>query len=536
MIDLLAVTDPRLTYLALGGFVVVFSLFSLLIREKLYISEVVVGTIFGIIIGPYCANAFDPRGWTSDTTSITLEVMRVVLAIGLFAIGVELPESYMLRHVRGLIALVVPTMAIGWFIVASFMLLLFPSLSFVSCLVIAACLTPTDPVISAAIVGNGKYAQKHVPTHLRHVISAESAANDGLAYPFLSLALYLTIEATKGEAFKKWILVGCLYQVVLGTIFGVVMGYTFRKLLAYSHDNVLADRQSFVIQYVALAFFTVGVASAVGMDDLLAAFAAGSAVSWDGRFNKEIEKESFAAVIDLMLNCACFIYIGAWLDFRAFNSPELGITPWRLVILFLWIAVLRRIPAVLVLYKWVPEIKTWQEALFTGHFGPMGVGAVFISSLALSELRSPHNPPQDQEEFLAASLQIIVSFIVLCSIIIHGMSIPFFSAGRQIHSRATSMTNTWTATQAGGRAQVDWMNLIKRAAPTAPSRADREGDEETGGLPGVQTRAIPEIREDVESSAVVRARPNGSQSGSSGHGTTESGRPGEDVRFAATAE
>ena len=48
----------------------------------------------------------------------------------------------------------------------------------------------------------------------------------------------------------------------------------------------------------------------------------------------------------------------------------------------------------------------------------MGVGAIFVSTLALSELRTPHNPPQGQEEFLAATLQIIVSFIVLCSIII----------------------------------------------------------------------------------------------------------------------
>ena len=91
--------------------------------------------------------------------------------------------------------------------------------------------------------GNGKYALEHVPAHLRHIISAESAANDGLAYPFLSLSIYLTIEATKGEAFKKWLLVGCLCklfgfrffapsyqtrsfpdQVFLGTIFGGVMG------------------------------------------------------------------------------------------------------------------------------------------------------------------------------------------------------------------------------------------------------------------------------------------------------------------------
>lgn len=29
----------------------------------------------------------------------------------------------------------------------------------------------------------------------------------------------------------------------------------------------------------------------------------------------------------------------------------------------------RRIPALFALYKWVPEINGWREALFTGHFG-----------------------------------------------------------------------------------------------------------------------------------------------------------------------
>ena len=61
----------------------------------------------------------------------------------------------------------------------------------------------------------------------------------------------------------------------------------------------------------------------------------GSALNWDGYFNTQIEGEVFASVIDLVLNCSCFMYIGAWLPFTAFNSPELGITPWRLVVLFL---------------------------------------------------------------------------------------------------------------------------------------------------------------------------------------------------------
>lgn len=49
---------------------------------------------------------------------VTLEVMRVVLAAGLFAIGTELPRSYMAAHAKGLLVMVVPTMAFGWIVVA----------------------------------------------------------------------------------------------------------------------------------------------------------------------------------------------------------------------------------------------------------------------------------------------------------------------------------------------------------------------------------------------------------------------------------
>ena len=69
-------------------------------------------------MGPYFAGVFDPRSWGSNSNDITLEVMRVVLATGLFAIGVELPKSYMAHHAKSLLAMVVPTMAIGWVIVA----------------------------------------------------------------------------------------------------------------------------------------------------------------------------------------------------------------------------------------------------------------------------------------------------------------------------------------------------------------------------------------------------------------------------------
>ena len=64
--------------------------------------------------GPYGANIFDPRGWgggdRETINTITLEVTRVVLAIGVFAIGVELPKAYMQRHWKSLLFLLGPIM------------------------------------------------------------------------------------------------------------------------------------------------------------------------------------------------------------------------------------------------------------------------------------------------------------------------------------------------------------------------------------------------------------------------------------------
>lgn len=48
----------------------------------------------------------------------------------------------------------------------------------------------------------------------------------------------------------------------------------------------------------------------------------------------------------------------------------------------------------------------------------MGVGAIFISTLALTELEKPQSPPANQQQVLATVLQPMVAFVVLCSILI----------------------------------------------------------------------------------------------------------------------
>ncbi len=110
----------------------------------------------------------------------------------------------------------------------------------------------------------------------------------------------------------------------------------------------------------------------------------------------------------------------------------------------------------------------------------MGVGAIFVSTLAVTELPAPQSPPQSQAELLAATLQTIVAFVVLCSIVVRmclmlcrrcdtpltksvdGLSIPFLCYGRDVGARTLTLTRTWTSRRGNGNALPDWLIGIRR--------------------------------------------------------------------------
>ena len=209
-----------------------------------------------------------------------------------------------------------------------------------------------------------------------------------------------------------------LYEVVLGIIIGALLGYVARRVMKFSEAKRLIDRQSYVAQYISLAVLSIGATSLLGSDDLLSAFACGCAFAWDGFFNKATEDAVFSNVIDLLFNCTAFIYIGAIIPFKDFNNHEIGMYWWRLVVLAICILLLRRLPAILALYKFIPDIKTFREAVFTGWFGPMGVGAIFIGTLSKTSLPEGEvEKNTDQVDQLRETIMPIVSFLVLSSIV-----------------------------------------------------------------------------------------------------------------------
>lgn len=131
--------------------------------------------------------------------------------------------------------------------------------------------------------------------------------------------------------------------------------------------------------------------------------------------------------LDVILNFGGFMYIGAILPWSEFNDPDgTGLTWGRMVGLGFLVIVFRRLPAILALYKVMPGVcADWKEALFMGYFGPIGIGAVFYIEHARHLFPKISEAEGDDEMYdMLRAMGPIVYWLVLFSIVVHGLSIP----------------------------------------------------------------------------------------------------------------
>lgn len=327
-----------------------------------------------------------------------------------------------------------PVMTFSWLITALLVYLVLQT-KFSTALIVSACLAPTDPVLAASVL-NSRFSER-VPRRIRHMLSAETGCNDGVSFPFLYVGILAVIEATIASAVKEWFLGTILWQCLLGTAIGLAIGHFSNRALRFAEARKYIDPSSFFASYFLLAILSIGLGSTLGLDDFLVAFGTGTGFAWDGWFATKTKETHLPQVLDLLLNSSMFVYFGAILPWSDFSPHEVtpSITPWRLLVLLALILLFRRIPVVLALKRFIPDIYTYREALFTGHFGPMGLGAVFlaIEARALLEtgtsLPTPHPPKHSPHKAAIETVWPVVCFVVLGSVMVHGLSVAAISVG-----------------------------------------------------------------------------------------------------------
>lgn len=428
----LQLTNFNIACATFGGFICIFGLVSYLCKGRFYLSECLIALIAGLVVSPHAADFIRPLEYTagsqSDLEAITLYFSRLVLAIQLVLAGVELPSRYVLTEWKPLSLLLGPGMTAMWLFTALVTWAMVPDISFLHALAVGACVTPTDPVLSSAIV-KGKYADDNVPGDLQQLIVAESGANDGLGYPFLFLAVYL-IQYTGmngagqdnpsvHKAIGLWFGETLGYTILLSVVYGAVVGYLAKVALRWAEKRRYVDRENFLVFAVTLALFIMGTCGMIGSDDVLACFVAGNAFTIDDWFRLETVDDSVQPAIDMLLNLSIFMWYGAICPWAKFAHNDI-IPLYRLIVLGILVLLVRRIPIIFAMYKAIPQIRTPKHAAFVGFFGPVGVGAIFYLYLTrdyISQNITVDGKPREDVQRLSDTIELVIWFVVLCSVV-----------------------------------------------------------------------------------------------------------------------
>lgn len=243
--------------------------------------------------------------------------------------------------------------------------------------------------------------------------------------------------STTGGIIRTWFTATILWQCTLGLLVGLILGHCANRSLRMAERRDWIDPSSFLGFYLLLALLSVGIGSTLGLDDFLVAFGAGTGFAWDGWFANKTKETHLPQFLDLLLNSSMFVYFGAIIPWNEFVPRDITpmITPGKLIGLLVLVLLFRRIPIVLLLKPLIPDIRTYREALFCGHFGPMGLGGLFLVIEARAQLETgesiPLPQPPKQHPNLEAIQQVwpMVCFVLMGSTIVHGCSVAAISLG-----------------------------------------------------------------------------------------------------------
>lgn len=383
----------------LGGIILMLGLAS----KRLAASPLppsLIALLIGIGIGPAALNLIDLK-LLGDQADILEKAARLALGIGLVGVALRIPSEYPRRNWRAMLGLIGLGMPLMWAISTALIYLIL-DLPFWLAALIGAAVTPTDPVAATAIV-TGAVAEENIPERIRHAISFDSGANDGLAYPFIFLP-FLLASMPMGDALSDWFLKTIAWEVGAAVFFGLLTGFIAGKLLqqAEGRDTIESDWR--LVYTVALAFFAVGAGKLIQVNEVLAVFATAIAfdqvVSAADRKNEEQGQET----VNRFFAIPIFILLGIAIPWEGWQ--ELG---WRGVLLACAVLLLRRPVTLLLLRPILPGIRGVPDALFVGWFGPMAVAAIYYASMMEHLLGEP-------------VIWDVVSLVACASVLAHGIT------------------------------------------------------------------------------------------------------------------
>jgi len=356
----------------------------------------------------------------SDASRVGLHQLRADLGLCLRLLGIGLPLSIGLGT---LAAFILPGVSNIWL-----------------ALLAGAALAPTDAALGAAVMVNPA-----VPARIRRLLNVESGLNDGIATPFVLIAIAGagTAEHVTSTGPGK-----AVTELALGLLIGIVVGGGGGWLVKMARDRGWLAEGFAGAAVLGLALCSYATSVALHGNGFIAAFTGGLAFAAAGG--------QAAKLVPFVEETGALLSLLVWLMFGVVAVvPALQDLTWQTVLYaVLSLTVIRMLPVAFALAR---ARLGRPAALFVGWFGPRGLASVVFGLLALEDLG----------EAAAKPAITVIAFTVLLSVLAHGLSAD------PLASRYGSLlTPPPGAGGPAGLAEIPERRLIRRA-PAAGRPRDK---------------------------------------------------------------
>jgi NhaP-type Na+/H+ or K+/H+ antiporter len=394
--------DPYLLFLLGLGVVVLLVAWLPMALSRLPLSLAILCVLIGVAVfhGGVLPFRSDPVRFSTLTQRLT----EVVVIVSLMGAGLKIDRRIGWRRWGSSWRLIAITMPLS-IAAVTLMGVHGLGLGLASALLLGGALAPTDPVLASDVqVGPPRSGEDG---EARFALTSEAGLNDGFAFPFVHLAVALALAggAVGAPLLTHWLAVDVLWRVAAGAGVGWAVG----KVLGWAtfkapHARISGTGDGLVALGATLVAY--GVAEAAHGYGFLAVFVAALALratERDHQFHEAMH--DFAEQVERLLMMLVLVLLGGAVAGGLLDGLTWKEAAFGLALVFV----------VRPLAGWIGLIgapHSMRERAVVAFFGIRGIGSFYYLAYGLN-----HGDFHGWDRLWA-----ITGFVVLCSILVHGVT------------------------------------------------------------------------------------------------------------------
>ncbi|WP_441720020.1 cation:proton antiporter [Inquilinus sp. 2KB_23] len=347
----------------------------------------------------------------------TERLTEFVVIVALMGAGLKLDRPFGWhgwRQVWRLLGIAMPltilaTAALGWW---------WLGLGPAAALLLGAALAPTDPVLAADVqVGPPRSGEED---DVRFGLTAEAGLNDGLAFPFVNLAIVAALAAgTAGPwtaAFTGWVLVDVAWKLAAGIGIGWAAGHVLGWATFRAHARARLSRTGDGFVALGIMLLVYGVTEMAHGYGFVAVFVAALALrAAEREHDYHDTMHAFIEQAERLLMMLTLVLFGGVIAQGLFTSLTWAEAGVAIAIVFLVRPIL----------GWISLAGlSWprRERALVAFLGVRGIGSFYYIAYALNHAPFPEG----------VQLWSVVGFVVLLSVVVHGVTVTPLMRGLDI--------------------------------------------------------------------------------------------------------